>query len=248
MSLLESPDVLIMIVIFLAALIQAAGGMGFGLIAAPVLVAALGPTAGIQAAILLNILVALVAWGIGRKEVRYDLLMPMMPGALAGLFIGMAISLLVPAMMIKVALCAALVGLCFLPQKRREEARSRDQSLPVLSGIMGAALAMPGPAAAVYLRGRTETARSFRSSMMPVLSVIYLGAALGGLSVRGLEPAAINAFALDSQSAIAGLMAGLLVSKRLSEQLMVSLTKVLLLATASILVCTTASDLLAMMV
>jgi uncharacterized membrane protein YfcA len=222
-------------VLFTAASVQAAGGMGFGLIAGPVMIATLGSSVGIQAAVMLNLMVALVACMVGRN-IRFDLLLPMVPGVLMGMLVGLVASLIVPELAMKTILCLTLGWICLPARRTGEEVKLHTLKFAMTSGVMGGALAIPGPAAAIYLRSVISNTQAFRSSMMPLLVFVYLG----------IDAAAIEVSLTSGPAAIAGLLFGILVSRWISDEALKRLTQGILIATLLSLVITTTKDLIAL--
>lgn len=224
-------DLLLPVALFAAAAVQAAGGLGFGLVAGPVLVAALGLPAGFQAAILLNLLAALTGWALSRREARYDLLRPMAPGVAIGVGVGLVAATLFPEWLLKVAMCMALGWVWLAPATAATPAPGSTFRLAAMSGAMGGALAIPGPAAAVHLRRVSNDARTFRGSMMPLLFVVYLGVGAGMVALRSIEPTAIATSFAYLPAVFAGLVVGRAVSRRVSEPVLELLTRALLALT-----------------
>ncbi|MFT6372655.1 MAG: putative membrane protein YfcA [Gammaproteobacteria bacterium] len=224
-------DLLLPLVLFTAALVQAAGGMGFGLIAGPGLVLALGGAAGIQATIMLNLIVALVTWLACHQEVRYAHVLPMVPGLLAGIGCGLGLSLVVPELAIKIALCIVLGWICFINTWVVQKAGSSLVKFSLLSGVMAGCLAIPGPAASVYLRGISQTAGAARSAMMPLLFFTYAVAGVGVVALHGLNEKALEMSTSYGPIATAGVFAGLWLSRWLSERTLSRITQGLLFGT-----------------
>ena len=76
---------LVHIAVFVAALIQAATGLGFGLFAGPVLMLALADTSTIQTSILLSLMIALILSPPLWKHADRPMLRHMLIGTVAGL-------------------------------------------------------------------------------------------------------------------------------------------------------------------
>ena len=245
MSELTLVEILLPLVLFIAASVQAAGGMGFGLIAGPVMIATLGSSVGIQAAVILNLLVALVACMVGRN-IRFDILLPMIPGVLMGMLVGLVASLIVPELAMKTILCLTLGWICLPARRTGEEVKLHTLKFAMTSGVMGGALAIPGPAAAIYLRSVISNTQAFRSSMMPLLVFVYLGTGVGIFFTQGIDAAAIEVSLTSGPAAIAGLLFGILVSRWISDEALKRLTQGILIATFLSLVMTTTKDLIAL--
>jgi len=235
-------ETLVMIGLFAAAAFQSASGLGFGLIAGPVLVATLGLSTGLQVAVLLNLLVAAGAWGLGHKAVRYDLLYPMAPGVMFGLAVGCGVSLMMPEWAMKAAMCLALGWVWFSRQPQTECTRAETFRLSAVAGAMGGALGIPGPAAAVHLRRQAPDVRAFRSSMMPLLAAVYLAAGLGRYAAKGIDPAALYAVLTDGPAVVAGLVCGVFATRSAPERVLHLLGRAILMATFAAILGTTIMD------
>lgn len=244
MTALALSELLLPLLVFSGAALQVAGGMGFGVVAGPILVATVGATAGIQAAVILNIGVALFGWILGKKYVRYDILIPMVPGLVIGILIGVASAALVPEWIIKAGLCISLGFICFLPTRSEHPNDSQPFRLSLTSGTMGGALAIPGPAAAVYLRHAIPSTVEMRSSMMPLLTFSYIVTGFALLFTQGLNQNALAICISNGPIAIAGIIAGLFAANRLSDLTLRRLTQLILYATLANLTFTTIQDLL----
>ncbi len=245
MSLLTLTEFLLPAMVFAGAALQIAGGLGFGVVAGPALVACLGPTSGIQASIILNIGVAIFGWLAGRKDVRYDAIRPMVPGILIGTLSGLTATLLTPEWLIKIVMCGSLGWICLLPHIRQNpcppEAKETFK-FSVTSGIMGGALAIPGPAAAVYLRKVITSPKALRNSMMPLLTFAYILTGFILFTSQGITEEALSTSFKTFPAAIAGLITGTLIVTRISEATLERVTQVILLATFTSLAIITTGD------
>jgi len=233
---------LVMMGLFAAAAFQSASGLGFGLVAGPILVATLGVSMGLQVAVLLNLLVATAAWGLGRKDVRYDLLYPMAPGVICGLAGGFGISLVMPDWAMKAAMCVALSWVWLARQRQTQCTRVETFRLSAIAGAMGGALGIPGPAAAVHLRRQAPDVRAFRSSMMPLLAAIYLVSGFGVYAAKGIDPSVLNAVLTDGPAVVAGLGFGVFATRSASERVLHWLARAILMGTFAAILGTTLID------
>lgn len=240
-------DLLLPVVLFTAALAQAAGGIGFGLIAGPALVLVLGGTAGMQATIMLNLLVALFTWIACRKDVRYDHVLPMAPGLLLGISLGLGVAVLAPEWTVKITLCFVLAWICFGAKQVSNAMTSSTLRFSLLSGVMAGSIAIPGPAAAIYLSGVTNNARAARSAMMPLLFFTYAVTGLGVASIQGINEQAISVSASYAAMVVAGILPGLWLSRWLSERTLRHITQSLLVGTLCALMYTTTGDVAALL-
>lgn len=242
MPLLTYTELMLPLLVFAGAALQLAGGMGFGVVVGPTLVATIGATSGIQAAIILNIGVAMFGWLAGRKTVRYDILRPMAPGLILGVLGGVTATIFMPEWLVKASLCISLACICFMPESSAQTTSTGLTKLSLASGTMGGALAIPGPAAAVYLRSVLPSTKEMRSSMMPLLTLAYLFTGLVLLFTQGIAQSALSVSVVTMPAAAAGICAGIFAAKRVPEKTLKRLTQIILLATLASLSVTTVRD------
>lgn len=156
-----SPELIILnIVVFAAALIQSAIGIGFGLLAGPVFLLVIGSTAAIQMSALLSLAIAVLLVPSLRHQVDVAFLKRACAGTClgvpAGLYIYLTFDIAAIKLLAGIVVLAMLVPLAgVLPQKvnagEPETGRTQGVLAGVLSGIMSACLAMPGPVPAAWL-------------------------------------------------------------------------------------------------
>ena len=117
----------------------------------------------------------------------------------------------------------------------------------LLSGVMAGSIAIPGPAAAIYLSGVTNNARAARSAMMPLLFFTYAVTGLGVASIQGINEQAVSVSASYAAMVVAGILPGLWLSRWLSERTLRHITQSLLVGTLCALMYTTTGDVAALL-
>lgn len=167
-----------------ASLLQAATGIGYGVIAGPILLIVLDGTEAFQISILHNLLIALIlAPRLIRRSDRNILKILLLSGLL-GLPVGFAVLAVAGVTTMKVLaaiMVAATLAFSFVGLDRRGEgaelrslARSPQASaVGVVSGIMGGALAMPGPVAAAWMSMRGWNKETIRSTILAYFLYAY---------------------------------------------------------------------------
>lgn len=229
------------VVILLAALVaataQAAVGVGFSLIAAPLLVTYAEPLTGVQALILLNLGISTsLAWPL-RHHLPIASVVVVAMGAVVGLPVGALLAGSVSPETLKLLVgivILAMVGVVPFTLRRRAVAagppaderphygsgrRAIDVTAGVLAGALTACVGMPGPALAGWaiLVGLAKNAT--RAAILTLYVGLY-GAALAAQAVViGLRPES-GRLALELLPAVlVGVIAGSRLAGRIDERL-----------------------------
>lgn len=209
--------------VFAGAAVQSATGFGFSLVAAPVLVALLGPVPAIGAITVLPPAINLMTLAGERRRpqvMRRDALV-LLGWALPGLVLGALALRELPGDALRAAVGLGVLAALALRLRgtagRRRAARPPRRGATALaggvSGALSTATGLSGPPLVLYLLARGATAAQQRDTLAAVflaLSVLGLGALL-----------ALGTFVLPSQTpwllvaALAGQVAGRGVFRRL---------------------------------
>lgn len=218
-------------VTFAGSLVQATFGFGFAILAAPLFLVVMDSTGAIPVLAVLNLAVsALVAARTWRQAPR-RLLALLCAASLAGFPLGLALfrGADVSDLKIGTGVVIMLFALLLLGRERGLIApgqRAMDASRPAvplalavgaLSGLMGAALAMPGPVAMLYLAAARLSRDRTRALSLAFFSFVYACVCLlhawdGGLSALRLELSAKLLVAV-----LAGAVTGHWLARHISE-------------------------------
>ena len=244
---MEIDLILMILAAFGAATLQSATGIGFGIIAGPVLLMQLNSGAAIQISILLNILISVVLAPSIRTGVDKKLLSRFLMGSVVGLPLGFYVFLVVDANMLKImAGVAILVTMFFVLRNNRKSAQpngdpsSARGSLPigVISGLMGGCLAMPGPIPAAWMNISGYDKATVRSTILMLFIISYTAALLLQLSLAEItQDTWWTTFKLALPT-VAGIYFGRMLVERITEQVffvlivgVLALTAVMLFST-----------------
>ena len=222
-----SQDFLILnIAVFGASTLQSATGIGFGVIAGPVMLVILNSGAAIQISIVLSFLIAaLLVPSLWAKTDR-RLLAQLLAGSAVGLPIGLAVF-----MSIGIDHLKALAGLAVLftvvfilrnPGRSPEQcpqrtARMEDLSMGVVSGIMSGSLAMPGPIPAAWMAVRAHGKETVRATILSLFIFSYAGAFGLQVAVAGITADTLWLALTLAPATLAGVAVGRILADRLSE-------------------------------
>ncbi len=233
----------VIVVVLLAALLQAATGIGFGIIAGPVLLIAMGDTAAIQVTIVLSTIPSLILVRRSLNAADPALLLHLLGGAAAGLAVGTVLFATATVADLTWGAAAAVLAMAVLStgfHERRVMVRRSSITGRLLtgltSGVMTATLAMPGPPVAAWASATgLEKART-RATLLVVALVCYPAAlVLQGL-VEGISYRVVEECMWLAPPAVAGTFLGQAIAGRVPERLFHRLVTVLLVLVACALV------------
>lgn len=230
-------------VVFLAALLQAATGMGFGIIAGPVLLIAMGDTAAIQVTIVLSTIPSLILVRRSLDAADPALLKHLLGGAAAGLVMGTLIFAAATVDDLKWGAAVAVLAMAVLStgvHERRVMVRRNSVAGRLLTGLMSGAmtatLAMPGPAVAAWASASGLKKAQTRATLLIVALICYPAAlALQGIT-EGVPYRVVDECLWLAAPVVAGTFLGQVIAGRVPEQLFRRLVTVLLVLVALALV------------
>ena len=243
-----SEQIILHAAVFGASFLQAAAGIGFGVIAGPIILIVMGDGAAIQVSILLSFLnAAVLAPGVFRAADR-ALLKWLLAGSLIGAPLGAAIFKAIDVSALKVMAAAAVTFMAVLASGWRP-AGSRRPGTPaialtgggagVLSGAMNAALAMPGPVVAALMSSRRSGKDATRATILILFVCTYPVAFAFQLLVVGQSDAALSLSLLLVPATLVGVITGRWASGMISERQFRRIIVLVLVATAIALLIST---------
>ncbi len=171
--------------VFAGALVQSATGMGFAIVAGPVLVAVLEPEDAVLTMALLGIVVSVLVLSDGapvRRELLGPLLLAAVPGAVAG---GLVLRAL-PAEGVPAAGGVAILGAVAL-RLRRRPLQAPVAAMGLLTGALTTSVGVNGPPLALWLQGQGLDGAVLRATLaaaflaLGLIAVVVLVAAGGGV-------------------------------------------------------------------
>ena len=235
-------DYWVHIAIFVAALIQAATGLGFGLFAGPVLLLALDDVSAVQTSILLSLMIALILAPALFKQADRPMLRHLLIGTVAGLPIGITIYLHADLRSLELfaGTIVLMMGMSVLsgarpdgPSRRTPLARYVDIAVGGLSGIMTVCLGMPGPAPGALMAARAYEKNIIRATMLTLFVPAYGLALALQVSVPTLTLDTWSITAKLAPATLIGLFCGRVLASRINERVFRFCISILLLSTAA---------------
>ncbi len=171
---------LLVAVVVAASALQAATGIGFGVIAGPALILAMGTASAIQVSILLSLLIAVLVSPSALPKVNRSLLTPILIGICIGSPIGAVLFGLLSIGQLKIGAAVAVGFMAFLATGMLERFPifTRDNgwrrgAVGGVSGILNSTLAMPGPPIAAYATAIRQNKDTVRATTLTAFLIAY---------------------------------------------------------------------------
>ena len=241
------------VAVFVASFFQAATGIGFGLLAGPIILMVTNDGSAIQISILLSLLIALVLAPSLFGRTDKVLLKRLLIGTLPGLPLGIAIFLLVGVDGLKLlaglaVLFMALITTGIVKFSSRHgapaNARAKDLAVGVVSGAMCSSLGMPGPVVAARMMVLEQGKESLRATVLVMFVFSYIAAIAVQQVMVGLTADTLLRTATLAPATLIGVFCGKLAVEWISERAFRRIISVMLLATAGSLLLVSGRSLL----
>ena len=211
-------------VVLVAAVLQSATGVGFGVIAGPAFLVVMHSAAGIQVSIMLNLLIAVLLAPSLWKNADRTTLNQIALGVLFGTPLGLLVFLNLNLAALKIlAAAAVLFSLIMLLRSRRPlgaegpERPGERILIGVAAGTMGGSLAMPGPVPAAWMAAKRYDKETIRATILLLFVVAYTIALLLQYGLAGIETASFLRTATLVPATVVGVPLGHWLSKRISD-------------------------------
>lgn len=229
---MEQDLIFLAIAFFSASMLQAATGIGFGIIAGPVLLLVLNSPAAIQISVLQSWLICAVLVPGLRSSIQTDLIKVFGKGSAIGIPLGGIVYFLVSIGLLKFLAGLAVLGTLFFvlhssgSGKRRQAAAQAGPppvsgawplSMGLVSGAMNSALAMPGPVPAAWMSGAGHAKDVVRATTLALLLFTYPAAFILQWFLVGLTAETLWLCAGLAPATLAGIMVGRLLVRRVTE-------------------------------
>lgn len=171
--------------VLVASLLQAATGIGFGVIAGPIILLAMNSGSAVQVTILLSLMIAVILVPSIHRAVDKALLKRFLIGSVAGLPVGIAVFTAISVDFLKLFAGLAVLFMAYSASRRVGRAvyhladrgqRNQDVGIGVLSGAMSASLAMPGPVVAARMSALACPKEAVRATILMLFVYSYIAA------------------------------------------------------------------------
>ncbi len=176
-------------IVLLSAVLQAALGFGFALIAVPLLMLVLPPKTAVICVFLLASVASVLTLRAARAEVKVAEARRLSIGAVAAMPLGVVLLLSAPSLVLRLMLglvtIAAALWMLFgheAPLEGHQPSAALGYVTGAISGVLNTSLSTNGPPLVVYLRHRGLGPEAFRST----ISVVFTVSNLVGLIMLGV--------------------------------------------------------------
>ncbi|MEM9899830.1 MAG: sulfite exporter TauE/SafE family protein [Pseudomonadota bacterium] len=238
--------------VFAAALLQSATGIGYGVIAGPILLVALNGIEAFQISALHTLVISAVLLPALFHQVERRLLLLFVLGSAIGLPLGFALQMQAEVFWLKLVALAmvafvATTLLRDLLRPRGADTLRAPHHSPVeaggvgaASGLLGGMVSMPGPVPATWMAISGYTKRDVRATILAYFVFVFGALTAFYAATTGFAPTTLRIAALLGLPLVAGIWAGHALSRLISERLFRRVLFAILCATILLLV----SDLL----
>lgn len=211
--------------VLVAALLQAATGLGFGLLAGPVILLVLNSGSAIQISLILSMLIALVLSPSLTVNLDRPLLKRVMLGSLAGFPLGILVFRTIDTNSLKLLAGGAVfymvltvTGAIRIPPSQGSAPGARDVGAGILSGAMSTAIAMPGPAVATRMATLAQPKANIRATVLMTLLLSNVAAILFQVVLVGVARETLVLTAWLVPATLVGVALGRLIVTWFSER------------------------------
>lgn len=202
--------------VFVGAMAQRTTGLGFALVAAPLLVVIAGPVAGVSMANVLSAVLCLVVLAGTWRDVRWKRALLLLVPSVLGVHFGAQVAMALPPALLLVSvggLClAALAVTAFSRKLRLLPGRTGALAAGALSGFMNATAGVGGPALAIH----AVSERWPREMLIGTGQVFLLGVNIMSVIAKGLPTPDPVAWIAAGAALAAGAFAGHFLNKRIN--------------------------------
>ncbi|MEO1492412.1 MAG: sulfite exporter TauE/SafE family protein [Pseudomonadota bacterium] len=160
-----------------AAFFQSVVGIGFGMVAGPVVLLVLEDPAAVLISTCMSWLIALVLFPWLRRDTDWGMMLRLTSGAALGILPGVLLLGAVGIDTLKLVAGMAIAGLTgamvFGLPGMRSPGRAGDVAFGALAGAFGGCLAIPGPPAALRMTGLARPKTTVRATMVSFFCAVW---------------------------------------------------------------------------
>ncbi|WBP89973.1 TSUP family transporter [Kitasatospora cathayae] len=206
------------LVVLLGATVQRLAGIGFALVAAPVLVLLLGPNSGVTLANFAALAISAVGLAGSWRRVRPGAMLPLLVAAACAVPAGAWVAATVPTaeLLVGIGLLVSAAALLVLRGVRAAALRGVGGAVVAgaTSGLMNSAAGVGGPAMSLYAVNSGWTAQEF----VPNAQLYGVVVNAFSLATKGLPELSVPAWGLVTTALAVGAAAGRLLAARVPER------------------------------
>lgn len=232
--------IILVLIVFLASLLQTSTGYGFSIIGTPFLLLIYPAHTAIQVNIILSICLSAVMIFKIRKEIDQTLLVRLIKGSFIGLFLGIFIYLYLDIQLLKIGVGVIIVILTILLILKLTIDRTMKKDLFAggISGLLTTSIGVPGPPLLLYFSGAKIDQTTLRSTTLAYYLFVYAASLIMQISFGGTNQETWIGSLVALPSLFAGIVAGQFLFKWISQKMFRFITYIILIFTGIYLVVT----------
>ena len=232
------------VAVFAASLLQGATGIGFGVIAGPILLFVLNSTLAIQVSITQSLVIALVLAPSVFRYIDRSVLKLLVYGTCAGIPLGILVFIRVDINTLKLlagisvafmALTTAGVFERLIDRSAQGFHRGTALGMGAVSGAMSSSLGMPGPVPAAWMITTGFPKAAVRATILMLFIPSYTAALIFQAFTPGISYDGLNWSLQLLPATLLGVFSGKLLETRIDEEMFKRIITVVLVGTALIL-------------
>lgn len=242
------PEVIaVNIAVFAAAALQSATGIGFGIIAGPILLVVLNDSSAIQVSILLNLVIAGLLTPTLWHNVDRQLLWKLVLGLAVASPFGVLLFLAMDIVWLKIV-AAIAVGLTLVLTVRNHRQPvtaspagsgvAEKSMIGIIAGLMGGSLGIPGPVPAAWMSSKGYGKEAIRATILAMFVFSYTIALVLQMTMANINADTYITALVLTPATLTGILTGRWLSGRLTEQTFKVILLVVLTATIALLLAT----------
>lgn len=226
-------QLLFVLIIFIASILQTSTGFGFSILATPFLLLLFEPAEAIQINLILSLFISISLMGKISKDIDAGILKRLIIGSIVGLPIGIIVFLFINIQWLKLGigiLVLALTGMMML-QFRITQTNRRDLGVGGMSGALTTGIGMPGPPLLLYFSGTDTEKAKLRGTTLAFYLFIYVISLLIQVIFAGTTKTVWVSSGIALPIAVLGMISGQLLFKWINQRVFKVFTYVILLFT-----------------
>ncbi|MGG0891079.1 sulfite exporter TauE/SafE family protein [Cytobacillus horneckiae] len=226
-------QLLFVLIIFIASILQTSTGFGFSILATPFLLLLFEPAEAIQINLILSLFISISLMGKISKDIDAGILKRLIIGSIVGLPIGIIVFLFINIQWLKLGigiLVLALTGMMML-QFRINQTNRRDLGVGGVSGALTTGIGMPGPPLLLYFSGTDTEKAKLRGTTLAFYLFIYVISLLIQVIFAGTTKTVWVSSGIALPIAVLGMISGQLLFKWINQRVFKVFTYVILLFT-----------------
>lgn len=226
-------QLLFVLIIFIASILQTSTGFGFSILATPFLLLLFEPAEAIQINLILSLFISISLMGKISKDIDAGILKRLIIGSIVGLPLGIIVFLFINIQWLKLGigtLVLALTGMMML-QFRINQTKGRDLGVGGMSGALTTGIGMPGPPLLLYFSGTDTEKAKLRGTTLAFYLFIYVISLLIQVIFAGTTKTVWVSSGIALPIAVLGMISGQLLFKWINQRVFKVFTYVILLFT-----------------